>query len=101
VLAAPFTAERTDPDAWAAARDRLVAAGGSPVLVWLRLEPTEVLRRLGERDAARDAPKLTDEAAYLARLSTACAPPVVSHVALDATLPPDVLARAVLDALPA
>ncbi|MEN3320363.1 MAG: hypothetical protein V7643_3765, partial [Mycobacterium sp.] len=27
VLVAPFTAERTEPAAWAAARDRLVAAG--------------------------------------------------------------------------
>ena len=101
VLVAPFTAERTDPDAWAAARDRLMAASGTPVLVWLRLEPAEVLRRLRERAAPRDAPKLTDEAAYLARLATACTPPVVPHHALDATRPPDVLARAVLDALPA
>ena len=29
VLVAPFTAERTDPTAWAAAHGRLVAAGGS------------------------------------------------------------------------
>jgi predicted kinase len=100
VLVAPFTAERTDPSAWAAARDRLMAAGGTPLLVWLRLEPAEVLRRLRERDAIRDAAKLTDEAAYLARLATACGPPEVPHLALDATRPPDVLARAVLDALP-
>jgi predicted kinase len=100
VLVAPFTAERTEPAAWAAARDRLVAAGGTPLLVWLRLDPTEVLRRLRERDASRDAAKLFDEAAYLARLATACAPPVVTHLALDATRPPDALARAVLDALP-
>ena len=100
VLVAPFTAERTDPAAWAAARDRLMAAGGTPLLVWLRLEPAEVLRRLRERDAPRDAAKLTDEAAYLARLATACVPPDVPHFALDATRPPDVLARAVLDAFP-
>jgi predicted kinase len=99
VLVAPFTAERTDPAAWAAARDRLMAAGGTPLLVWLRLEPAEVLRRLTERAAPRDAAKLTDEAAYLARLATACVPPVVSHLALDANLPSDVLARAVLDAI--
>ena len=99
VLVAPFTAERTDPAAWAAVRDRLMAAGGTPMLVWLRLEPVEVLRRIRERDAPRDAAKLTDEAAYLARLATGCVPPDVPHLALDATLPPDVLARAVLDAL--
>jgi predicted kinase len=100
VLVAPFTAERTDPAAWAAARDRLMAAGGTPLLVWLRLEPTEVLRRVRERDAPRDAAKLTDEASYLARLATTCVPPDVPHLALDATRPPDVLARTVLDALP-
>jgi predicted kinase len=101
VLVAPFTSERTDPAAWSATRDRLVAAGGTPMLVWLRLEPTEVLRRLRERGAARDAAKLADEAAYLAGLAaTARKPPVVSHLALDATRPPDVLARAVLDAIP-
>jgi predicted kinase len=100
VLIAPFTAERADPAAWAATRDRLVAAGGAPLLVWLRLEPAEVLRRLRERDAPRDAAKLIDEASYLAKLATGCAPPEVPHLALDATRPPDVLTRAVLDALP-
>jgi hypothetical protein len=101
VLVAPFTAERSDAAAWAATRDRLVAAGGTPLLVWLRLEPAEVLRRLRERAADRDAAKLTDEAAYLSGpAATAGDPPVVPHLALDATLPPGELARAVLDALP-
>jgi cytidylate kinase len=87
--------------AWAATRDRMVAAGGTPLLVWLRLEPAEVLRRLRERAADRDAAKLTDEAAYLSGpAATAGDPPVVPHLALDATLPPGELARAVLDALP-
>jgi predicted kinase len=100
VLVAPFTAERIDPAAWSATHDRLAAAGGAPLLVWLRLEPGEVLRRLRQRGAERDAAKLVDEAAYRARLTTACEPPVVPHLALDATRPPDVLARAVLDAIP-
>jgi len=100
VLVAPFTAERADPAAWAATRDGLTAAGGTPLLVWLHLEPADVLRRLRERDAPRDAAKLTDEAAYLARLATRCVPPGIPHLALDATRPPDLLARAVLDALP-
>ena len=96
VLVAPFTTERADPTAWGAAQGRLVAA------VWLRLEPTEVLRRLRERGATRDAAKLGDESAYLARLAvTACQPPVVSHLALDANLPLDALARAVLKAVSA
>jgi predicted kinase len=102
VLVAPFTAERTDPAAWAATHGRLAAAGGAPLLVWLRLEPTEVLRRLRQRGATRDAAKLADEPAYLARLAaTACRPPVVSHLGLDANLPPDTLAHAVLDAISA
>jgi predicted kinase len=100
VLVAPFTAERSQPAAWSATHDRLTTAGGTPLMVWLRLEPAEVVRRLRARGAARDAAKLTDEAAYLARMSTACSPPVVPHLALDATLPPEVLAGTVLDALP-
>jgi predicted kinase len=99
VLVAPFTAERCDSAAWSATHDRLAAAGGAPLLVWLRIEPSEVLRRLRERRAARDAPKLADEAAYLAKLTTACEPPVVPHLALDATRPANELARAVLDAI--
>jgi predicted kinase len=101
VLVAPFTAERADPAAWAATRDRLLDAGGTPVLVWLRLEPADVLRRLRERAAPRDAAKLADEAAYLAGpAEMAYKAPVVPHLVLDATLPPSELARAVLDALP-
>jgi predicted kinase len=101
VLVAPFTRERTDPAAWSATRDRLVAAGGAPLLVWLRLQPAEALRRLRERGAARDAAKLADETAYLAAAAAAGDPPLVPHLGLDATRPPGDLARAVLDALPA
>jgi predicted kinase len=99
VLVAPFTTERTDPAAWSVTYDRLVAAGGTPLLVWLHLEPIEVLRRLRARGAARDAPKLADEAAYLAVLVADCQPPVVPHLALDATLAPTELGRAVLDSI--
>jgi predicted kinase len=100
VLVAPFTAERADPAAWASTHERLVAAGGAPLLVWLRLEPAEVLRRLRERGADRDAAKLSDEAGYLAGpAAVACDSPVVPHLALDATLPPAELACAVLEAL--
>ena len=102
VLVAPFSAERADPAAWAATHDRLTAAGGTPLLVWLHLEPIEVLRRLRERAASRDAAKLADEAAYLAGpAAPAAVPPVVPHLPLDATRPPQALVRAVLDALPA
>lgn len=99
VVVAPFTAERSDPAAWSTTHDRLAAAGARPLLVWLRLSPAEVLRRLRERNAARDAAKLADESAYLSGLATTCAPPVVPHLALDATLRADELARAVLAAV--
>jgi predicted kinase len=100
VLVAPFTAERADAAAWSSTHERLVAAGGAPLLVWLRLQPAEVLRRLRERGADRDAAKLADERAYLAGpAAVACASPVAPHLALDATLPPAELARAVLEAL--
>src|SRR6059058_4129687 len=39
VLVAPFSRERRDLHAWQALDDRLRAAGGSPLLVWLHLEP--------------------------------------------------------------
>jgi predicted kinase len=99
VLVAPFTTERIDRAAWSVTCDRLTVAGGSPLLVWLHLEPVEVVRRVRARAAARDAPKLADEAAYLAGLAADCQPPVVPHLPLDATRSPDELARAVIDAV--
>jgi predicted kinase len=92
VAVAPFTTERSDPNAWARVRDRLVAAGGRPLLVWLRIDPDELLRRLRARDAARDRGKLADPAALLA--TAVLTPPVAEHLALDATWPTDRLAGA-------
>lgn len=83
VLVAPFTAERTDPTAWHTVRDRLVAAGGRPVLVWLRLPADELVRRLRARGANRDQGKLADPAAFAN--DTLLRPPVVEHIAVDAT----------------
>jgi predicted kinase len=91
VLVAPFTAERADPAAWARVRDRLVAAGGSPVLVWRRLDPDELLRRMRARAETRDRGKLADPAAFLA--GGALAPPRAEHLALDAAWPVERLAR--------
>lgn len=99
VLVAPFTAERAGPTAWTATHDRLVVAGGAPTLVWLRLEPAEMVRRLRARGADRDAAKLA-AADYVTEVAAlACQAPVVPHIALDATLHPAELARAVLDAV--
>lgn len=83
VLVAPFTAERTDPVAWRAVRDRLADAGGRPVLVWLRLPADELVRRLRARGAERDRGKLVDPAAFAG--AELLSPPVVEHMAVDAT----------------
>lgn len=82
VLVAPFTEERTSPGAWEPVRDRLIAAGGRPLLVWLRLSREELVLRLRTRDAERDAAKLADLDAFLAIHSLEA--PVVEHVAVDA-----------------
>lgn len=96
VLVAPFTAERTDPTAWANTKKRLETAGGQPVLVWLRLTPDELVRRLHARNAARDAAKLADTGAFLAKHSLAA--PAVPHLAVDATEDVDAQLARVLSA---
>lgn len=83
VLVAPFTAERADPAVWHAVRDRLREAGGRPALVWLRLPADELVRRLRDRGAERDRGKLADPAAFAG--SAVLRPPVVEHIAVDAT----------------
>ncbi|GAA5170518.1 hypothetical protein GCM10023321_67730 [Pseudonocardia eucalypti] len=88
VAVGPFTRERSDPAAWAATRDRLRAAGGRPALVWLRVEPDELLRRMRARGAGRDRGKLADPA----RLAVAAEPPRVEHIELDGTRPTEWLA---------
>jgi predicted kinase len=82
VLVAPFTAERTSPRAWQSVRDRMIAAGGRPNLVWLRVSRDELVRRLRARGADRDAAKLADPDSFL--LNHSVAAPVVEHVAVDA-----------------
>jgi predicted kinase len=99
VLVAPYTAERAGPQAWAELRSRLVAAGGVPLLVWLSLEPAEIVRRLRERGAARDQARLRDPARYLDALSGRAGAPAVPHLALPAALGPDALLARVLDVL--
>ena len=82
VLVAPFTAERRDVLAWDALGGRLRAAGGSPLLVWLRVDPAVVVQRLRVRGEPRDAAKLTDVTAFIQALDVAG--PAVPHVAVDA-----------------
>jgi predicted kinase len=98
ILVAPFSAERAQPAAWAATAQRLTAAVRvSPVMVWLHLPPDELVRRLRRRALARDENKIRDPAFFLAGLDLA--PPVVPHLALDATEPTATLVQSILDHL--
>jgi predicted kinase len=97
VLVAPFTAERRDGAAWEALAGRLRAAGGTPTLVWLRLDPDVVLERLRARGAERDEPKLGDPQSYRDRLTVD--PPACPHLDVDADRPVDVIVRELLGQL--
>jgi predicted kinase len=98
ILVAPFSAERAYPAAWAATTQRLTSAGPvSPVMVWLHLPPGELVRRLSSRALARDENKIRDPASFLAGLDLA--PPVIPHLALDATQPTATLVQSILDHL--
>jgi predicted kinase len=98
VMVAPFTEERSDPAAWQAARDRLRDAGGRPALVWLRLPADELVRRLRSRGAARDLGKLADPTAFAD--AALLRPPVVEHIAVDATASGEQQLASVFSALP-
>ena len=97
VLVAPFTEERRDLDAWATLDHRLRAAGGAPLLVWLRLQPGTVVQRLQSRGADRDLSKLADAAAYTAALDVA--EPVGPHLVVDGERPTEEVVDDVLAAL--
>lgn len=97
VLVAPFSAERTDPQAWRRLESRLLAAGGRPVLLWLRLDPAVAIQRLRARGAARDRPKLADLDAYATRVEVS--EPRVAHVAVDASRPVGDVVEAAVAAL--
>jgi predicted kinase len=84
VLVAPFTAERS-ADGWNAAAGRLTAHAADIVLVWLHLPPDQLVERLKQRGAPRDADKVKDPYAFLAAIDAG--PPAAPHLAVDATLP--------------
>jgi predicted kinase len=84
VVAAPFTRERRDPDAWERLAARLAARGAVAVLVWLHAPSELLLARLAARAATRDADKLAEPASWL-REAEPEAPPLSPHIAVDAT----------------
>jgi predicted kinase len=94
VLVAPFSAERAQLSAWATTTQRLP---GDPTMVWLHLPPDELIRRLTRRALARDENKIRDPASFLTDLDLE--PPVIPHLALDASQPTATLVRSVLDHL--
>jgi predicted kinase len=94
VLVAPFSRERAEPSAWAATARRI---GADPLMVWLHLPPRELIRRLTGRALSRDENKIRDPASFLTGLDLE--PPVVPHLALDASQAPGTLVRSVLDHL--
>ena len=61
---------------------RLRAAGGSPLLIWLQLEPAAVLGRLRARGARRDLSKLADPSRFLAELHEGA--PAGPHLVVNA-----------------
>lgn len=94
VLVAPFSSERAQPSAWAATARRIA---GDPTMVWLHLPAGELVQRLTRRALARDENKIRDPASFLTGLDLE--PPVVPHLALDATQPTATLVRSILDYL--
>jgi predicted kinase len=94
VLVAPFSRERAEPSAWAATARRLAT---DLTMVWLHLPPKELIARLTRRALSRDEDKIRDPATFLTGLDLE--PPVVPHLALDASQPTDTLVRSVLDHL--
>jgi predicted kinase len=97
VLVAPFSRERRDPNAWEALDARLRAAGGSPLLVWLQLEPAAVVSRLRARGAERDLAKLADPSSFLAALDHAA--PAGPHLVVNAEATPVDIAQEILAAV--
>jgi predicted kinase len=98
VLVAPFSRERRDLSAWETLDRRLRAAGGTPLLVWLHVEPAAVVRRLQSRGAARDLSKLADPSSFLARLDEGA--PAGPHLAVDAESDTSDIVEEILSALP-
>jgi predicted kinase len=98
VLVAPFTTERSEPDAYRRLAERFALAGGAElVLVWLTAPVDVLISRMTGRAAGRDAGKLGDPTAYFTPALLAA--PVVPHVAIDAAADPAVALANILSSL--
>jgi predicted kinase len=97
VLVAPFTTERSDPAAYGRLVTRFAAVGATTTLVWLTA-PAEVLAaRMARRSVPRDVGKLADPGSYFT--PALLAPPLVPHLAIDATTGLDIQLTSVLSSL--
>jgi predicted kinase len=83
LLVAPFTGQIRAADRWAT---WVVELGGPPVrLVWVRAGPASLRRRLEGRGRSKDAAKLADFAAFVARMRPDTPPPV-PHLVVDTSI---------------
>lgn len=85
VLVAPFTAEINDQEALTNFTAPFADVGARSILIWLEISPQTLLKRMVQRDAARDRHKLRDPQNYLANIDLT--PPQVPHVRINAEIP--------------
>jgi predicted kinase len=80
LLSGPFTQQIHDVDRW---RSWVEELGGEPVrLVWVRSDAATLRQRLTARASGRDSGKLTDFAAFAARMRLDDAP-AAPHIVID------------------
>lgn len=87
VLIAPFTAERRDAEAWRRFAASVRCGGGRPRLVWLRIAPTDLARRLQQGFGPRTAAGTPDIDTWVRDAGLDA--PVGPFIEVDATLSPD------------
>jgi len=87
IMVAPFTSERTFPEAWARLVHRLGVAESHVHLAWLDTPPAAVVERMHQRGAARDIEKAKEAHRFLTPDVTR--PPAVAHIRVDGMLSPE------------